>query len=901
MDRAGYRHEALPAALIPWNMPSQTSRSSTARNRNRRLCVAGLLAVALAACKPAPKPDAKSAPPVVTDPALVSQLAAARIDAAKTLLQQKRPDQALALLVSALKTDPASEEARTLAETILRETVWNLPEITLDHPLPLDQIHYAAPSSLWVSLGGETNTTVRWNLETLRIESVLFPAAGCATRSLVFDPGHRSVVVQRGPVTLLCNAETLKPIRDLGPLPDIPTPSAVVVFSRDGLLMAHPGFLSKKDHSLIWQIRDVASGEIIRSSAPLSETAPQPLAAHLDRGQLRVIHADGSLLEMPVSPVEEIRRTSLTEPVKLLQAQFSVGGNSVLALQQRGPHEPPVQAVISYRDPDDGSLTPDALARRFPWSLQPNIWSWLASDPERAPFAIDGNVVTILTGPHALIELASPVTAAAFDGKRVITGEATGIVTIHRLLALPSANTGERKPGPIDKTSLTDLENLSGALAGIRHDEQARAFTRIPLAARLKALADCRIDAIASIFPQLDFTAVSAEFKAARQRTAEPAALLPLSDRLARADAHAKPDPDALAIEETFRTNEAAAVLTAIQSAGGKGPAAAAALALALKSDHPEWIAACLTSSQDLPPLLRQIALSRIAWLEGRKADALSSWPEIFPELTEVRLREDWDGWEQADFKPALDDIRQCVRGELDAIKVPESATPEQRKTLAARLADPATIAAVGRRRFAEACLKAALAFSAHKEETEVTFQLANLARDMGAPPEPCLRAEALALTALGDYVKAHPRWIELITEHPVETTLPGDYAEAAYTAFENSDPQQAMEILTTGMHRFPQDGNFALRAGWVALLTGDSERAYRFLREGQRIGFPAEKLENATALLTIAAAQTGATDDAAVYFQDLLKIDSAWADAATLDTLDWPEELKATLGQFTR
>jgi hypothetical protein len=102
-------------------------------------------------------------------------------------------------------------------------------------------------------------------------------------------------------------------------------------------------------------------------------------------------------------------------------------------------------------------------------------------------------------------------------------------------------------------------------------------------------------------------------------------------------------------------------------------------------------------------------------------------------------------------------------------------------------------------------------------------------------------------------------------------------------------------------MHRFPQDGNFALRAGWVALLTGNSERAYRFLREGQRIGFPAEKLENATALLVIAAAQTGANDDAAVYFQDLLRIDPAWADYATLDTLEWPEELKAVLGQFMR
>jgi len=862
--------------------------------------LAGMLtaAAAITGCKPPPKPVKQVAAPMsVIEPAIVSQLADARIDAAKVKLEQQRPDEALALLVSALKADPASEEATSLAATILSETAWNLPELTINHPLPIDQIAYAAPSSLWVSLGGETNTTVRWNLETLRIESVLFPTTNCKTRSLEFDPGHRSVVVERGPVTLLCNAETLRPIRDLGALPDYLTPSAVVVFSPDGLLMAHPGFVSAEDHSLVWQIRDVASGEIIRSSESLTEAAPRPIAAYLDRGQLRVIHADGSLLEMPVSPVEEIRRTPITEPVKLLQAQFSADGNSVLVLQEQGPHEPPVQSVISYRDEEDGSLKVDALARRFPWSRQPNIWSWLMNDPEQAPFAINGNVVKILTGPHAPVELPSPVAAAAFDGKSVITGEANGTVTIHRLLSLAGTNTGERKAGPIDKTSLTALENLSGALAGKRYDEQARTFTRIPVEARVKEFEACNLDAILSLFPQLDFAAVSAEFKSIHQRTAGPEAFVLLRDRLARA----KPDSDPQAIEETFRTNDSAAILTAIQSAGGKGPAAATALALALKSDHPDWIAACLTSAKDLPPLLRQIALSRIAWLEGRKADALASWPEIFPELAEVRLREDWEGWEQADFKPALDDLRQCVRGELDAIQVPDSSTPEQRKTLAARLADPATIAAVGKRRFAEACLKSALAFSAHKEETEVTFQLAKLARDLGVAPEPCLRAEALALTALGDYVNAHPRWIELITEHPVETTLPGDYAEAAYTAFENSDPGQAMEILTTGMHRFPKDGNFALRAGWVALLTGDSERAYRFLREGQRIGFPAEKLENATALLTIAAAQTGATDDAAVYFQDLLKIDPAWADAATLDTLDWPEELKATLGQFTR
>ncbi len=807
------------------------------------------------------KPPAKSSSETVDE--LVSQLAGARIDAARTQLGLKRPDAALALLVSALQAEPSSQEARDLAESILKETVWNFPALTLPHPSPIEQINSARPSSLWVSLGGKTNTTVRWNLETPEIESVLFPVAAQATRSLVFDPGHRSVVVERGPVTLLCNAKTLKPIRDLGPLPDFLMPSAVIVFSKDGLLMAHPGFLSEKDHSIIWHLRDTSTGEIIRTSEPLTA---RPLAAFLDRSQLRVLHADGGLFEMPVSPVEPITKTPLPVAIKLLQAQFSQDGNAAITLQDPGPHQPPVANIISYRDEDDGSLDTAALARRFPWSRHPNLWTALMSDPEHAPFAVDGNRVKILTNPHALIEVDSAVTAVAFDEKNLLTGEEDGTLTIHRLLPLPGMNSNARESAPISEASLLTLKNFSQALVGSYYDEKERSFTNIDPEARTTALNACDFDALLTIFPRLDFSAVIAEFKTIRHRHPAPEALGPLRKRLGQAD-----------------------------------PAAAAALALALKSEDAQQIEVSLATAVDLPPLLRRISLSRIAWLEGRKADALSGWTEVFPNLAETRLREDWLGWEQTDFQPALEQLRQCVNGELAAIQVPENSTTEQRKAIIARFTDPATITAVGRARFADACLKAALAFSAHKEEKEATFQLASLARNLGAPVEPCLRAEALALTALGDYQNAHPRWIQLITEHPVGATLPGDYAEAAYTAFENADPRQAMEILTTGMHRFPQDGNFALRAGWVALLTGNSERAYRFLREGQRIGFPADKRENSTALLVIAAAQTGADDDATVYFQDLLRIDPAWADPATLDTLEWPEELKAVLGQFQR
>lgn len=860
-----------------------------------------VIAAGASSCKPPPKAAAPAAPATPEAPAeLVQQLSGARIDTAKIRLQQQDPGQALALLVSALKADPASEEARRLIGKILAETSWSLPEITLDHGSVIEQIAFSAPSTLWVSHGGKTNTSVRWDLGNLKIESVLFPTAGVATRSLTFDPGQRVVVIQRGTVTLLCDARTLKPIRAIENPPDFLTHSAVIVFSDEGLLLAHPAFASETDRSIVWHLRDTATGEVIRTSDPAPPGDAQPLAASLDRKRLRVIHADGSLLEMPVSPVELSEKSPLPDPARLLQAQFSADGNAVLARIDQGPHEPAVRSVISYDDTDDGSLETEALMRRFPWSRHPNLWSGLMTAPDPLPFEVVEGTLKILNRPHSPIQVKSPITAIAFTSRHVITGEENGRLTLHRLLPPAGEVAGGDEMEIVSEVALASLDQLAESLSGIRYDEKERSFGRIELGERVAAFAGCDFSPLRQAFPKLDFSALTGVFREIKSRTADASKDPVLQGRLARATTD---EPSAMAaaseIRSTFESGDNSRILKAISEAGGKGPAAATALALALQSDEIPWLEACVAAAQDLPPLLRRIAASRIAWLDGRKADALSGWPEVLPELAEIRLREDWDGWEQADFEPALQSIRQWIADEITAIAVPENPTAEQRKILAERLKDPATLAAVGRARFAQACLNAALAFSAHKEETETTFQLAKLARDLGAAPAPCLRAEALALTALGDHERAHPRWIELITEHPVETHLPGDYAEAAYTAYENADSRQAMEILTTGLHRFPRDGNFALRAGWVALLTGNSERAYQFLLEGKRIGYPPEKHENATALLTIAAEQVGATDDATVYFRDLLDIDPAWSDASILETLEWPEELKMTLRQF--
>ncbi len=829
------------------------------------LCALGCL---LAACDPSP--------PAAKPHAFSPELAAARVDLAKSRLTHNAPAEALALLVSALEADPTSVESHATAAGILAKTRWHLPETTIRHPLPVDRIHFASPSSVWVSLNGASNTTVRWDLESLDIKSVLFPLPATETRSFILAPGQRSAVIERAGVLLLCDAQSLKPVRDLGPLPGFVTPTSTIAFSADGLLLAHPVHSTEASGSLTWHLRDATTGEIIRSTT--TPEHPHPLAAFLDRGNLRILHADASVLEIPVSPVEEIRTSPPAAATTLLHAVFSSSGHQALALQSRGPHLDPESILIPPSTEPDTSLTPAALLARFPWSKHPGIWTGL----------LRTNTVTAPATD-------SPVTAIASSPSHLVTGEQNGTLTIHRTLPLPKEIPGTQDSATPSSTHT--LRQLSEGLAGLRYESNTRTFTHIPADQRLAALRACDATELRTLFPQLDFTPLLESLPTIQFRSAAAESLLPLTDRLARAG---KPLPDAQPlidqIEQAFDSADDAAVLSAIESAGPNGPAAAKALELALATTHPEWIEACLKSAGNLPPLIRKLATSRIAWLQDRKADAIAGWPDRFPLLREVRLREDWDGWEQADFSIALESLKLCVREELDAIKVPAGSTPEQRQAVAARLADPKTLRAVGRARFARACLDAALAFSSFPGETATTLVLAARARELGEAPAPCLRAEAMALTALGQYRQAHERWISLITDHPLAAQEPGDYAEASYTAFENADPRQAMAILTTGLHRFPNDAHFALRAGWVALLTGNSERAYRFLLTGRQIGYPPGKLENATLLLAIAAYQTGAAEDAAVFYQDLIAADKAWENPSTIDSLEWPEELKAPL-----
>jgi len=833
----------------------------------------------------------------------------------------------------------------------------------------VEQLAFVAPASLWVSLAEAApdgfNTTVLWNTESLKIAGVLFPARAAATHSLVVAQTPRSLVIQRGSgesaVTLLCAADTLRPICDLGPLPPDLTPQSVVATSANGLLIAHPGPASASNPQLVWRIRDAATGEVVNSSEPRGAEALRPLAAQHDSRRLRVLHADGSLLELPVSPVEPARNYPAAVALTLSHAQFSPDGASVFALVDQGPNQPPCQQIYQISGAPEtigpllgasaGSATVDRAQLPgwvvdLPWSGQGSVWNGLLRDhgkpDEPPPIHIQGCDLRFAGCHRVPIHSESPITALAFGPNLTVIGSANGSVVMHRFLPLPAASANPPATGPIDVTRLAVLAEI---LSGVRFNEASATLLRLSAQQRFALLETLRAQPSASVVPGLDFTPTLAGLQALAPREAPAAAMLPLWDRLIRADASAQswprllelarpladtrwhqdlteeaarraaPQPYSAAaptadpspwqapqrIRDAFEHRDGTAILREIQAAGSYGPAAATALALAMESETPEWIEASLSVAIRLPPLLRTLALSRIAWLQQRRADAISPWPDDFPSFAQIRLTEDWDGWEQADFAPCYHAHLLVLKRELAAYQLATGATAADRSAVAQRLLDPAARSIIGRRRLADNSLTTALALADFPGDSAATFQLASLARTLGAQPVPCLRAEALALTRLGKYKNAHPRWITLLTEYPVATHLSNDYAEAAYTAFEVTEPAQAVEILGTGIQHFPNDSSFALRAGWIALLTNNGPRAYQFLLAGLRAGFPADKRENATLLLAVAAAKAGFPEEAATHFESLLELAPQWAQVTTIEALTWPDDLKTCLRELAK
>jgi tetratricopeptide (TPR) repeat protein len=869
-------------------IPMRTSLPAFAFLVRIGLCTCVCLA---SSCDDNSHPHANTSPPsTIPTPAPPPHLTRTILD-----LTKAHPDagKSLAVLSKALTLDPTSPELRDQTTQILAETRWHLPEIRIQHPASIERIHFGTPSQLWVGISGKNkhhgavSTVIHWDLSPLQIQGILFPASDTSTRSLVLNPSRLTLVLERAGFLLLCDAQTLKPIREIGILPGTLNPSTTIVFSADGLLLAHPCHTGTDNSPPRWFIRDALAGEIIREFSPDPPTSSPPIAAHLDSRSLRLLHQDGTLTHIPLSPVESVSTTAPPRPTLLTQALFTPHGNNAFVLQSDPPDGFRWSKFLHRKNRDGFSPRTADLLHPFPWNKHPGIWSGLFAS------RFNGFSLPYHYSPgHAPARTATDITALALCENRLATGDVRGFLIIETILPTPLPKYDSTEPADFTSTSLQALAHLTTALAGLSYHPEFRTFSNHTLEDRLLAFENCDFTTLASAFPSLDFSPLIQAFETFQHRPVSPETLAPLHDRLTRFSKR----PTFPDIEEAFANANEETIIASIDNAAPSGPQAATCLALALASTQPAWIARCLASFTDIPLLLTRIARSRIDWLENRKADAIAAWPEPFPNYDHIRRSEDWDGWEATDFRIAFEQIRQSVDEELTRLVVPENASPEQRDATFAHLTNEATLASIGRARYARACLDAATRLAAFPEETERTFELAKIARAMGAPPAPCLRAEALSLTALQDHARARDRWVELITHQPIAEHQPGDYAEAAYSSFENSDPTQAMAILATGMHRYPQDAAFALRAGWIALLTAHPEAAYRFLLAGHRVGWPQEQAAYACALLAIAAFQSGAPEESAAWFEELVRIDASWREETSIAELTWPDELKAVL-----
>ena len=776
-------------------MPSPSQNPRHPSRWLAAICVASMLA-----CSNEEKP---------TPPA---QLLPAEINLARTHLDAHRADLALAILA----TQPDHPETQNLLES----TRWHQPAGHFEHPGC--EIHHIAlhGDSLWAALThAQFRTIIRWDLASIEIKAVLFPTHA-PFHHFILSPTASHAVVTRGEISLLIDAQTLQPIRELGSIPADITPESNIVFNLPSTLLAHPA-------DGAWHIRDAATGEAIRHIHHGEIPPARILAAHLDLQRLRLINEHGTRIDIPISPVEPITTHPFDEEsLEILHAHLIHDGNTALIIRDLGPHEPPAAIEFDLTEtPGDAGFDIDAWAARQNHSALPGLANGLLRHLAPPPVELTPTAVKFHGHPQAPILTDSPPTAfTAHPATSLLAvAEASGRITLHQPIEPPSPPTPQ---------ALT-------LIARHKYDPAAATLSRRDILSQ---------SVIGAFAPDS-----------------------PLHQRLLAAAADT-PDADtpANALARAFRETDTAALID------------------------------ILASENDLPPTLRTLATSHVHLHQNRSAAAFAPYHDGFPDIAAIRQREDWHGWEKPDLQDAVDTIEIAYHTLIADLTIDPEADETTRHRAIARLLEPTTIDVLGRRRYAIACLDAAQALIAIAGEAEHAFTFATLARYHGAPAAACMRIEAYALIALDKFADAHTRWIHIITEYPMTDHLPDDYTEAAYTAFENDDPRQSIEILITGVHRFGHDADFALRAAWLALLTGHPGQARAFLIKGQAAGFPEDSIEHATALFTIAAALDHDAPAANAHFQDLIAIDPTWADPDTLESLPWPEHLVAPLRSLT-
>lgn len=723
--------------------------------------VPALITLGLLSCEEV-EPIACEAPPPPAPPSESSskrELAAAQLTLAEVHLQHQRPAEALAYLDASIRSHPAPE-ARSLFKKTFNATTFSIPTLQLDHPFPVLHHLHDGGKNLYVALGGEHPTVVRWSLDaTPAPQAILFPQPAPSIQNIALSPTTKHLLVNRGSFTLLCHADSLQPIAELGCIPDHLKPAGCQPFSENGLLLAHP---IRQSGSLVWHIRDTATGESLRSeSLPLY---PKPVSAVFHNTTLQITLEDLQQIQIPLSPLE---------PVSL------------------------------------------GTAASLP-----------ATKASSSPFVSLGSTIT-----H------------------------------HHTLAAGSMQ-------------------LLEPLTGLRLNASTQKLAVIPLEERLKGLSE-------------SFGGIPETFQV---RSAEAAVL----SRLASAfpDEHpvlsATDRVHAGIISNTFEAGDPAAISAVIRAAPSKGLPIATALKLSLQSKNPEFIILALEKAENLPPALQQLAMLRLAQL----GKTTPSDPRL-PELAHERARQDWAGYEAPDFAPILALIRDELSTELGDLTLPENAAPEQVEELLKRFLDPSLLQSLGSRRLAGAAITAARELAKAQAHATYALQFTSLAQRFGGSRAEALRIQALAFTTLADFKNAHRTWLDLITNEDEARHFASDYAEAAHTAFETGAAPQAMEILDTGLFRFPNDTPFAIRAGWIALLTEHPAEAAKYLLHATKLGLPPHEIENTSALLAIAHTQLGDPESAITYMEQLTAINPEWSDPGTIEALTWPEPLKASLRQL--
>lgn len=489
--------------------------------------------------------------------------------------------------------------------------------------------------------------------------------------------------------------------------------------------------------------------------------------------------------------------------------------------------------------------------------------------------------------------LSTPV-ATAFEGTtlRIITDDGNGIaipmrgdieqITIARnpttleptdstiILTDAKTLTFTRTIRPDPKQTFNLTENIINSLSGYTLDPATQSLSEIPIPNRLRILS--------AHYPDI----IHPTFKIYSADT-------PVNRRLADAYPDQFPDLTAQArshadlIRRVFATGDRDAILAVIDSAT-HGIPLATALYLAVESQNPLFVNHALKKTTDLPPALRSLA--------KRESSTNTNFKHL-------RTIEDWHGYESPDFFPLLTCLNRKRHETLTALTLPAQPTEDDISAFSIRLTAPATLETLGKPLLAEKTISVAKSLSEMPEHAATAIQLADHAQNLGTHPAACLRARATAFTTLNESQSAHTTWLDLITHQPEQAHLPTDYTEAAHSAFETGDARQAIEILNTGVFRFPNSPSTTIRSAWIALLTDHCEDALRYLEHAAKLGLPPAEIETTTALFAIAHAKLGDPEMAASYHTQLTNISPKWANPENIDTLIWPESFKQAILQI--